>query len=72
MKDFSRRDTTLIYLLTSDKEPLIDKSMDTTKVQLGEPMNFTEVSYRNMVEWLLTGAETTHRQLYHQSSLQHG
>lgn len=50
MKDFSRRDTTLTYLLTSDKEPLIDQSMDTTKVQLGEPMNFTEISYRNMVE----------------------
>ena len=29
----------------------------TTKVQLGEPVSFTEATYRNMGEGLLTGAE---------------
>lgn len=40
MKDFPRRDTTLTYLLTLDKEPLTDQCMDTIKVQLGEPIVF--------------------------------
>jgi hypothetical protein len=46
--------------------------MDTTKVKLGELRSFTGGTYRNMGEGLLTGAEMTQRQLYHQSPLQYG
>ena len=42
-------------------------SMDTTKVQLGEPMSFIEATYRNIGQELLTRAEMTQRQLYHPS-----
>ena len=44
----------------------------TTKVQLGEPMSFIGVTYRNMGEGLLTGAEMTQGQLYHQSPPHYG
>jgi hypothetical protein len=39
-------------LLTSDREPTTDQSMNTTKVQLGDPMSFIGVTYRNMGEGL--------------------
>jgi hypothetical protein len=32
---------------------------DTTEVQLGEPVSFIGMSYRNMGEGLLTGVERT-------------
>lgn len=51
-----------------DKEPRTDQSAHTTKVLLGEPMGFIGVTYRNMGEGLLTGAEMTQRQLHHQGS----
>lgn len=35
--------------------------MEATEVQLGEPMSFTGVSYRNMGEGSLTGADVTQR-----------
>lgn len=38
---------------------MANHSMDTTKVQLGKPMNFTWIAYGNMDEELLTGAEMT-------------
>ena len=31
------------YVLTSDKEPVTDQNMDTTKVQLDEPLGFNGV-----------------------------
>ena len=41
------------------KEPRTDQSAHTTKVLLGEPISFIGVTYRNMGEGLLTGAEMT-------------
>ena len=49
------------------KEPRTDQSAHTTKVLLGEPISFIGVTYRNMSEGLLTGAEMTQRQLHRQS-----
>ena len=51
---------------------MIDKSTGTTKVQPGESMGFTRVTYRNMGEGFPTGAEMTQGQLYHQGPPQHG
>jgi hypothetical protein len=39
------------------KEQMIYQNMDTTKVQLGEPVGFIYVSYRNMGKGLFIGAE---------------
>ena len=61
-----------ICLLTSEWNPTTDQSTDTTKVQLGEPMSFIGVTYRNMGEELLIGTEMTQRQLHHQGPFQHG
>lgn len=41
---------------------MTDQSKDTTKIQLGESVNFIEVIYRNMSQGLLTVAEITQRQ----------
>ena len=54
-------------LFTLDKEPRTDQSAHTTEVLHGEPISFIGVTYRNMGEGLITGAEMTQRQLYHQS-----
>lgn len=43
-------------------DPTVDHSMDTTKIQLCEPMH---------LKGLLTEAEMTQWQLYHQSPDQH-
>jgi hypothetical protein len=43
-----------------------------TKVQLGETMTFTEVTYRNLGEQVLTKAEVNHRELHRQSLSQNG
>ena len=51
----------------SDRELKIHHSKDTTKDQLGEPMSFIGITYRNIIEGLLTGAEMTQRQLHHQN-----
>ena len=51
---------------------MIDQNTDTIKVQLGDPMSFTGVTYSNMDEGLLTGAEIIHSQLHHQNPHQHG
>lgn len=40
----SSEDTTHKHLLTPDKEPTTDQSIDTTKVPLGEPMHFIGVT----------------------------
>ena len=48
-------------LLTPDREPQKDQSIDTTKVQFGEPMDFTGASYRSMGKALLTGAEMSQK-----------
>lgn len=55
-----------VYLLQIRNQPK-GLSMDTIKIILGEPVNFIGVIYRSMGEGLLTGAEMTHGQLYHQS-----
>ena len=52
-----------ILLLIPDSEPTTEQSMDTSKVQLGEPVSFIGVSHRITDEGLLTGAEMTQRQL---------
>lgn len=44
-------------LLTPDRESMIDQSMNTTEVQLGEPMSSTGATFRNMGKALLRGAE---------------
>lgn len=44
---------------------MMDQSINTTKVQLGEPMSFIGITYRNMDEGLLI--EMIQRQLYHRS-----
>jgi hypothetical protein len=49
------------------KEPRTDQSAHTTKVLLGELISFIGVTYRNMGEGLLTGAEMTQKQLHRQS-----
>lgn len=49
---------------------MIDQSTDTTKLQLGEPMNFLRITFRNIGERereVITGANMTQRQLPHES-----
>lgn len=36
-----------------DMEPITDQRIDPSEIQLGKPMSFVEVTYRNMGEWLL-------------------
>lgn len=36
------------HLLTPDREPTTDQSMDTTKVQLGELISFIGVTHKTM------------------------
>jgi hypothetical protein len=45
--------------LIAYREPRRDPSMDTFRIQLGEPMNFIGVTYRSMGEGSLTGADMT-------------
>jgi hypothetical protein len=45
--------------------------MDTTKFQLGEPINFTAVAFRNTIEELDNGAEVDQRHLHYQGPFQH-
>jgi hypothetical protein len=59
------------HLFIPNREAMIDRSTDTTKVQRGEPMSLIGVTYRNMGEGLLPGAEMTQRQPHHQSPPQH-
>ena len=61
-----------ICLLFPARKLTTDQSTTITKVQLGESIHFIGVTYRNMGEGLLIGAELTKRQLLHQSPLQHG
>ena len=46
-------------LFAPERKPRTDLSIDTTKVQLGKPMSFLGVTYRNRGEELLTGAKMT-------------
>lgn len=39
------------YVLSRDREPMIDKSLDITKVYLGESMSFMELLQRLRVIW---------------------
>lgn len=48
---------------TLDREPIIDQSMDTTKVQFGESMSFIGFTYRS---------RNDSRQMHHQSPFEHG
>lgn len=52
-----------MHLLTPYMELTTEQSMETTAVQLGEPARFIRVTYRNMGEELLTGAEVTHNHI---------
>lgn len=61
-----------ISLLTPDRDPMAHESMDATKVQLDEPICFVGVTYRNMDDGLLLGAEKTPRELDYQSPPEHG
>lgn len=54
-------------ILNPEKAPMTRQSEDTTKFQLGEPLNFIAVTYKCVAEGLLPGAEMTPRQLCHQS-----
>lgn len=49
------------HLHMPEREPTINQSVDTTKVQLGDLMSFTGVTYRRMGEGLCRGAEMTLR-----------
>lgn len=60
-----------MHLLTPYMELTTEQSMETTEVQLGEPMSVTGVTYRNMGEELLTEAEMINRQLHHQGPHKH-
>lgn len=51
-------DTPHMYLLTPDREPKADQSIDAIESYLGEPVSFI-------------GAETTQRELHCQSPPQH-
>lgn len=50
-----------IHIYLSDREPMTDHSMDTTKAQLGKPMNSFGITYINMDEGLLKVAEMTQK-----------
>lgn len=63
MTDLSYRDSTNTCLLTPDQKPTTDQNTDTTKVQFYEPINITGLSYRNMCEGLLKGAEIAKTQV---------
>ena len=58
--------------LTADRELTTAPSTDTTKVQFGELMHPIEITYRDMGDRLLRGAEVTQRQLNHQSPPKYG
>lgn len=51
---------------------MTDQGTDTIKVQVGEPMSFIGMPYRNLGEGLFTGREMTQRQLYHRAHLNVG
>lgn len=53
------------YLLAPDREHTTNQSMNTTEVQLGGPMSFIWVTYRNKDERLLRvdDSKMTQRQL---------
>lgn len=46
---------------------MIGQSLESTKFQVGEPMSFMIITYRNTDGGLLTGAEITVSQVQHQS-----
>ena len=55
------------FLSPLHKEPRKDQSAHTTKVLVDEPISFIGVTYRNMGEGLVTGAEMTQKLLHRQS-----
>lgn len=59
-------------LLIPNREIMTNQGSDTTHVQLGEPMSFIGVAYRNTGEASLIGGETIQRQLCHRSPPQDG
>ena len=61
-----------MYLLTPGWESMIDRSIETTKVQRGEPVSFIGISNKNMGKGSLTETEMIQRQLCHQSLPKHG
>lgn len=46
------------------------QSKDITKVQLGRPMSFIRVTYKNVCKGLLVGVERTQRKLNYQKPTQ--
>lgn len=59
-------ETIYICPVNPDRELMTDKTMNTTKIQFGEPMRFNGVTYRNMGDGLHI-VEMIQRQLRHQS-----
>lgn len=59
-------------ILTPNRDPNTDKSTDTTKVQVGELMNFIGVAYKRVGKEILIEAAMNQGQLYHQSLPYHG
>lgn len=70
-KLFPGRCDTHTYSFQTENPPQTREQMP-SKVQLKEPMSFIGVTYRNMGEGFLTGAEITQRQLPHHSPPQPG
>lgn len=67
-KSFPRQDNTCLF--TSDWESRTHIIMNVTNIQVGESINFTDATYINMGEGLLT--QMTQRQLHHQTgNLEH-
>lgn len=54
------------HSVCSDKKLMRNKSKDSISVhfQLGEPVSFTGINFRNVDEGLFTGAETTQTAVY--------
>jgi hypothetical protein len=55
-----------IHVCSPNRKPKTEKGIDSIRVQLGKPVSFTRLTYRNMGEQLLGGVEMIQRQLNHQ------
>jgi hypothetical protein len=47
------------HLIIPDRKPVTDKDRDNTKVEFVEPLSFIVLTYSNMGDELLPGAEMT-------------
>lgn len=58
MAKLSLEETKHTYLFTPDMKPTVPQSMDTTKVQLSEPMGFIGVTVVACIQMTLIGSYT--------------